>query len=654
MQNVHPLDPNSIESSLARRAEVRALIDHGNWRRAEPDAVRANAFDLAREVLAGAEAIVGSTDDLQQASFLVEGCRVRRAVAYVESTDAHGSRTGTGFLISDRLFLTNQHVVPDVDAARGTVVTFDREMLASGRPAPTTSFLLDPDTFALFSDVDALDYALVAVGTRNGGTAELAELGCCPLSDSKDRHRIGMNLNIVQHPRGLPKMIALRNNLLTDRTDRTLLYETDTEPGSSGSPVFSDLWEVVALHHWGNPQLETKSVDGREFPTHVNEGVRISAIHADLQRRRGELAEIGRTLLDEALALSRTPSRPAAFPTLSPARPDPAGTVGAPTALRTLRRGAEVLAVDPDYANRRGFDPDFLGSHAIDLPRPDRERAKQIAPLRAGEPDAEAGILAYEHFAVVMDRSKRMAMFTATNIDGASYLSVDRATGQVGGPEGDKWFKDPRISETFTTGQGFYSEWSHLFDRGHLTRRTDPTWGTASEAERANADTFHFTNCSPQHFRFNQTTRFWQGVERYILENGLFQNGASKRLVVFQGPLFDAKIDLYADDLQIPSSFFKVVAWNGENDRLRAVGLVVDQLALLSETRSNLARPRDVPAVDVSQWRVGLAVIERRTGLSFGADLLEADTIRMAAQPAIGGEAAVRIESFEAFADLRA
>lgn len=653
MSKIDPIDLDSIDASLPRRADVRVLIANGHWKKAEPDELRADAFDRARIVLAGGEAIIGDTNDLQQVAFLVEGSRVRRAIAYVESTDARESRTGTGFLISDRLFITNQHVIPNAEAAQGTVITFDREMLASGRPSPTTSFLLDPGTFALFSNVDELDYALIAVGSRNGGTAELADLGFCPISASKDRHRIGMNLNIVQHPGGLPKMIALRNNLLTHRTEKTLLYETDTEQGSSGSPVFSDLWEVVAIHHWGSPRLEQKSVGGKSFPAHVNEGVRISAIHEDLLAQRGKLTAAGQMLLDQALRRSPDSTRSTTGPVLSPPRPDGLGEARIATPERRLRRGAEGLSVDSDYSNRQGFDASFLEGHAIELPKPDRVRAKQIAPLRAGEPDAASGILAYEHFAIVMDRSKRMAMFTATNIDGSTYLAVNRATGRIGGSEADKWFKDPRISETFTTGQSFYSDWSSLFDRGHLTRRTDPTWGTEIEAERANADTFHFTNCSPQHFRFNQTTRYWQGAERYLLENGLFKNDKTKRLVVFQGPIFDSKIDLYADDLQIPSSFFKIIVWNGKNDRLRAVGLIVDQLTLLSETRKSLGQPRDVLAVDVSQWRVAIAVIERRTGLSFGDRLLEADTIQKSGQPNVGGEAAVRIDSFEAFADLK-
>jgi endonuclease G len=245
-----------------------------------------------------------------------------------------------------------------------------------------------------------------------------------------------------------------------------------------------------------------------------------------------------------------------------------------------------------------------------------------------------------------MHKVKRLAIFTATNIDGATYLKVDRDTGRVtDGQEGETWYKDPRISESFWTGQDFYSQWSIFFDRGHLTRRTDPTWGTPADAERANADTFHFTNCSPQHFRFNQTTKYWQGAERYVLENGVLEADQLKPITVIQGPIFDDAIDHYADDLQIPSSFFKVIAWKGAAG-LKCVGLIVDQLPLLSETRVNLGQPHDVSSVNVSQWRVSIPKIEQRTGLDFGANLRAADTISDLNQPNVGAEAAIKITSF--------
>ena len=102
----------------------------------------------------------------------------------------------------------------------------------------------------------------------------------------------------------------------------------------------------------------------------------------------------------------------------------------------------------------------------------------------------------------MLHKTRRMAIFTATNIDGATYLSVDRQSGQVGDSEGEKWFKDTRVSVTLHLNQDFYSGMVGRTSTAVMTRRTDPTWGTAAEAERANADTFHFANCSGGISRF--------------------------------------------------------------------------------------------------------------------------------------------------------
>lgn len=150
--------------------------------------------------------------------------------------------------------------------------------------------------------MDTLDYALIAIGQRNAGSATIEEFGFCVLSDTPDRHVIGMNVNIIEHPRGWPKMIAVRNNPLTYRTDRTLLYETDTDEGSSGSAVFNDEWDLVALHHWGQPYLEKRDDRGQDIPVNVNEGIRISAIYRDLKARLTSLSGRQQEMLAEALA----------------------------------------------------------------------------------------------------------------------------------------------------------------------------------------------------------------------------------------------------------------------------------------------------------------------------------------------------------------
>lgn len=708
-----------LDETQEDRDRVRELVQQGRWWEAEPDSGRLAAY-VSRHVVGkrppGAEAIQGDTSEIQAVRFLPLGSLVRRAVGFVEVTTPTTATAGSGFLVSPRVFITNAHVIGDGDAAAGAVVTFDRELNEAGRPRSTSTFLLDPDALALFSGEDDLDYAVVAVGARASGEATLADLGFCPLSDREDKHALGMPVNIIQHPRGWPKMVAVRNNFLAFRTPTTLLYETDTEEGSSGSPVFNDDWEVVALHHWGQPHADLEDDEGRAFPTTVNEGIRISAIYRDLAKAldQGQLTAGQRELVTEVLSFAQTgadtrgtdrPLSPAHRPeSLDGASSDgggapaAAGTAstpsipttgntgattmsatsgdsevrlvipleitvrlapgGAPVGLpgltpplaapeKVLTPGPEAVKVDQDYSNRHGYNSAFIEGFELPLPvLATGALQAQLAPLRDDVPGAATGELKYEHFSLKLNKATRIAIFTATNIDGPTYLKVDRQTGLVTGSEGEKWFKDTRISASYFLDQTFYSGWSHLFDRGHLTRRTDPTWGTAQQAERANADTFHFSNCSPQHFRFNQTAKFWQGVERYVLENGVLAAGVDERLTVFQGPIFDETVDRWADDVQIPSSFWKIVVWAGATD-LKAVGLVVDQLALLDETRHFVGMPTDLPAVDVQHWRVPIPTIETRTGLDFGDVIRAADTISRPGQPAVGEEAAVRIARFQ-------
>lgn len=107
-----------------------------------------------------------------------------------------------------------------------------------------------------------------------------------------------------------------------------------------------------------------------------------------------------------------------------------------------------------------------------------------------------------------------------------------------------------------------------------------------------------------------------------------------------------------ADGIQIPSSFFKVIVWKGD-DGLKAVGLVVDQGPLLSESRKSLGQPKELASVNVTQWRVAIPTIESRTGLSFGDDITRADTIKDKDQPVVG-EAIIAVTSKQDLLPARA
>lgn len=658
-----------LEESRAQREESRTCI-YKRWPLlAEPDKNR--ALKVAKRI--GAESIQDDTVDFLPSWFLTLGAARAKAVCIVRS--GRGEALGSGFLISSRLVITNHHVLEDPEAAKSAFIEFNFADDAPPGPPRTTGFFLDPDRFWLANSYENLDFAIVAVGERLGGEAQLSDFGHLPLSDRADKHALGLHANVVQHPFGKPRQVVVRENRFLARdaaTQRCLHYSADTAEGSSGSPVFNDAWEVVALHHWGIPYLDTVSVNGIPVPVTVNEGIRISVIVEQLRKDVNTLPPEQAGLLQEALDLGATEGK-VEPPVRAPGKPErPEGTRGGrttkpgacgagedttsrqpasgsaarhilmvplevtvralegsfqlahgprdagsdPTGLHPSVRFSERIRKDPHYGNRNGFQSDFIDGLSVDLRDLVRPRADDVAPLLDGTTGADA-ILHYQNFSVVMCGSRRMAFFTATNIDARRYVEIDRDTGEPKvGPEGESWFDDDRMDPAYYIGQSWYSDWSDYFDRGHLTRRTDPTWGTELQAVRANADTYHRTNCSPQHFRFNQSIRYWQGLERYVLEFGVLPS--KERLTVLTGPLLDDYAS-QCDDVAVPLSFWKVLLRTDKDGTPKASAFLVSQEALLDEPRRYVRRASDTQVPKVDPFRCALSKLAEMTGLDFSA-----------------------------------
>ena len=264
--------------------------------------------------------------------------------------------------------------------------------------------------------------------------------------------------------------------------------------------------------------------------------------------------------------------------------------------------------------------------------------------MAAGEDPYE---LTYEHFSIVMHAERRMAYFTAVNIDGASWVQItrDMATSGMAAPalvEGDaeaadgaeaaeKWFDDPRISREAQTDQSLYDKQrpKRLFDRGHLVRRQDPSWGTKAAANRANADTFHFCNCSPQEMRFNQDAHLWQGIENYVLDNAKAED---LRVTVLTGPVFTEDDPDYRY-VKVPKAFWKI-AVRVERGKLLATALLADQSDRITKLPERMSEGFDDMS-KVKSFQVSVAEVERLTGLDFGP-LRDHDTFEVTEAEALG------------------
>jgi V8-like Glu-specific endopeptidase len=208
------------------------------------------------------EQIIGSESTLLPISFLEVGLERARSVARIVRAD--GSK-GSGFLTGDNLLITNHHVLGSEGDALGAKAEFRYEETATGLARPVETFNFDPrDTFKT-SKKD--DWTVVRVqGNPNEG------FGALPLEPTDPQK--GDRVNIIQHPMGGPKQIALYHNVVVFVGHKRLQYLTDTMKGSSGSPVFDFNWQVVALHHSGGSLREP----GTKRVYYRNEGIHINAV----------------------------------------------------------------------------------------------------------------------------------------------------------------------------------------------------------------------------------------------------------------------------------------------------------------------------------------------------------------------------------------
>jgi endonuclease G len=254
-----------------------------------------------------------------------------------------------------------------------------------------------------------------------------------------------------------------------------------------------------------------------------------------------------------------------------------------------MAEGGPRVSPPASFAGRPGYVAEFLGHFHVPLPSPRSERRNDVLEISAGRIRLD-----YEHFSVVMSRSRKMAMFTAVNIRGADYFKVNR--------DHDVWSYDGRIPLDAQLGEELYA--GNDLDRGHLVRREDPNWGGEAEAELANQDTFHFTNCSPQMHRMNSVT--WLGLENYILVNA---KAWEARVSVFTGPVFGAH-DLTYRGVQIPLAYWKVVAFLNDDGKPSATAYMVDQEHELSSLEAAYGR--------FKTYQRSVQHIEQLTGLDFG------------------------------------
>jgi len=216
------------------------------------------------------EKILGRASTLVPINFLEIGIVKARSVAKVRLPDG---ASGSGFLTHDDLLITNHHVLPDKATASAATALFNYQLTAASLSAEIDKRKLLPNS--LFQTSESDDWTAVRVAGH-----PQAKWGELPLA--RARIGVGTRVNIVQHPAGQHKQISFLFNLVAYVGNNRVQYLTDTEPGSSGSPVFDEKWNVVALHHSGGWLPEPGSDQNTTF--YRNEGILIDVIVDGLGR----------------------------------------------------------------------------------------------------------------------------------------------------------------------------------------------------------------------------------------------------------------------------------------------------------------------------------------------------------------------------------
>ncbi len=206
--------------------------------------------------------------------------------------DIDGRGKGTGFLIGLETVLTNYHVVEDIIAGKKVSASvsclFDYKVLADNKLNTGTRVPLaaaraipvwspytagekagKPDE--TLPTEDELDFALLRLDRAFGAEPAGAPRGHEVLPATAAEFVPGQGLIIAQHPGGAPMKLAIDTQSVTalNSNKTRVRYKTNTENGSSGSPVFDMLWNLCGLHHYGDPDWNKPIYNQAVAPLHL-------------------------------------------------------------------------------------------------------------------------------------------------------------------------------------------------------------------------------------------------------------------------------------------------------------------------------------------------------------------------------------------------
>jgi len=213
------------------------------------------------------------------------------AASVCKITDVNGEGWGTGFLVSGReihddlgdevLIITNAHVVsaaPGVGALQPVEAEARFDVL---KGADEGQLRLIGLTQVWSSPPDRCDVTLLRFQGEAPPVPEpITTAPALPLASA------GAFVYVVGHPAGAGLKLSIRGNdlLAYDQVQSKVHYTAPTEPGSSGSPVLTPQWQLMAVHHAGSSKMRQLNDSSKSYE--ANEGITLGAIREEFEQTR--------------------------------------------------------------------------------------------------------------------------------------------------------------------------------------------------------------------------------------------------------------------------------------------------------------------------------------------------------------------------------
>ena len=177
----------------------------------------------------------------------------------------NGSHRGTGFLIGPDRIMTNAHVVGESEALGSFQAQFGFLQGTNRDQLPKYAFA-EELARSRPREYDFAIFRLNAVPEGGRGYFKVRDYAFDTIREP---------ISLLGHPNGNPLTfsfgVIFDNNSFLGR----VAYTANTAPGSSGSPLFRENWDLVGIHHHGEENVN-------------NHGIPMKDILNDLVKKKGE------------------------------------------------------------------------------------------------------------------------------------------------------------------------------------------------------------------------------------------------------------------------------------------------------------------------------------------------------------------------------